>query len=175
MGAMNRQTRMRKAAVLSILPVTVVGLAGCNGAEETDPPAAEDIYIDNQEESDDTLDSGPYDEVFDQSFYDELNIYFGEEVTLAASVDETLSAHAFTLDGADEAAIEPLLVVHAEELTDLDPGSPVTLTGQVYEYFDLATVEEELGVDLNDSLYGERENEPYLLASAVEAAPTPTP
>lgn len=175
MGTMNRHTWMRKAAALAILPCTTVALSGCNDFNDFDPPADENLYIDNEEESDDTLDSGPFDEVYDQSFYDELNIYFGEQVTLAADVNEVLTPQAFTLAGEDEAALEPLLVVHAEDLPNLEPGTPVVLTGQVYEYFDLASVEEDLGVDLEDSEYEIWDNEPYLLATAVEAAPVSTP
>lgn len=140
MGTENRRTWIRKTAALAILPLTTVALSGCNNFNDSDPPADENLYIDNEEESDDTLDSGPFDEDYDQSFYD-----------------------------------EPLLVVHAENLPDLEPGTPVVLTGQVYEYFDLTSVEEELGVDLEDSEYEEWDNEPYLLATAVEAAPVPTP
>lgn len=177
MGTMNKPLWMRKAATLSILPIAALGVAGCNEVEEADPAAVEteDIYIDDGEESDDTLDSGPFDEVFDQSFYDEINIYFGEQVTLAAEVNEALTPHAFALAGADGSVVDPLLVVHAEDLATLEPGTPVVLTGQVEEYFDVAAVEEELGVDLDDAQYAKWDNEPYLAASAVEAGTAPAP
>lgn len=168
MGTLSKQTWMKKAAALAILPITALPLTGC-GPEEAQT-TGEDVFIDDEEESDDTLDDGSFNERFDQSFYDELNIYFGEDVTLTAQIEKVLSPHAFTITGADDASADPLLVVHAEELPPLEPQTPVVVGGPVREYFDLAAVEEELGEDLDDSLFENWQNEPFLLAERAETA-----
>lgn len=173
-------TWLKKAAVIAALPAAVLGVTGCGeqsvyeaGVDLEDPDAG---FLAGDEESDDTLDSGPYDEVYDQSFWDELTIYFGEEVTLSAQVKEPLdAARAFTIAGMGETTVNPLLVIHAGEVQQLEPGQALIIDGTVREYLDIQVVEEELGADLDDTLYEEWENDPYLLATSVKADASSAP
>lgn len=172
MGTKTTITWAKKAATIAVLPVAVLGVTSCG--EQNVDPGLELENID-EEEADDTLESGPYDEVYDQSFWDELTIYFGEEVTLSAQVREPLDAQGFTLAGMDETTVDPLLVLHEGEAQQLEPGQAVFVKGTVYEYLDIAEVENELGVDLDEALYEQWENDPYLLATSVKTDAPPAP
>lgn len=173
MGSTTRKTWAKKAATLAVLPAAVLGVTGCGeqsvyeaGVDLEDPDAG---FIAGDEESDNSLDSGPYDEVYDQSFWDELTIYFGEEVTLSAQVKEPLDPRAFTIAGMDDTTVNPLLVIHEGEVEQLEPGQALIINGTVHEYLDIEMVEEELGVDLDNTVYEQWENDPYLLATSVKA------
>lgn len=179
MGARTTATWAKKAAALAVLPITVLGVASCGeqsvyeaGVDLEDP---DEGFLAGEEESDNSLDSGPYDEVYDQSFWDELTIYFGEEVTLSAQVRESLDTYAFTLAGMDDTTVEPLLVLHQGEIQQLEPGQALVVHGTVHEYLDIETVEEELGVDLDNALYEQWEDDPYLLATSVKADASSAP
>lgn len=165
----------RRLAGAAVLPIAVMGVTGCeadtvyeSGVDLEDPDAG---FLAGDEESDGSLDSGPYDEVYDQSFYDELTIYFGEEVTLSAAVGEVLGTHSFTIRNLDEATVEPLLVISADPLPELTPGDEYFVNGSVYEYLDVAAVEDELGITLEESVAEDWENDPYLLAESVQTTP----
>lgn len=166
-------TWLKKSAIIALLPTAVLGVAGCGeqsvyeaGVDLEDPDAG---FLAGDEESDNSLDSGPYDEVYDQSFWDELTIYFGEQVTLSAQVKEPLEARAFTIAGMDDTTVNPLLVIHQGEVQQVEPGQALIVNGTVHEYLDIEAVEEELGVDLDDAVYEDWENDPYLLATSIEA------
>ncbi|GAA2176925.1 hypothetical protein GCM10009784_25500 [Arthrobacter parietis] len=172
MGSKTRKTWAKKAATIAVLPAAVLGVAGCGeqsvyeaGVDLEDPDAG---FIAGDEESDNSLDSGPYDEVYDQNFWDELTIYFGEEVTLSAQVKQPLDPRAFTIAGMDDTTVNPLLVVHDGEVPQLEPGQSLIINGTVHEYLDVEAVEEELGVDLDDTVYEQWEDDPYLLATSVK-------
>jgi len=61
-----------------------------------------------------------------------------------------------------------LLVVGADEMSmDLTPGGVVEVVGVVRDGFDVTTVEQELGVDLDDTLYADHTGDAYIEASEV--------
>jgi hypothetical protein len=111
---------------------------------------------------------GVYDGVYDTAFYQDLDTYVGEEVTLSADVNEVITPIAFTIAGTDDTSVEPLLVIGATENNELAPETTVGVTGTVMQAFLVTEVEEELGVDLDDELFAECEQEPYVVADDVE-------
>jgi hypothetical protein len=111
---------------------------------------------------------GPYDGIYDTAFYEGLDSYVGEEVTLSADVNEVITPEAFSIAGTDDTSVEALLVVGATGDTELAPETTVGVTGTVQEAFVVTEVEEELGGDLDDALFAEWEQEPYVVADDVE-------
>ncbi|MFC3300629.1 hypothetical protein FJV46_06655 [Arthrobacter agilis] len=105
---------------------------------------------------------------YDQSWYDDNESYVGEEVTLSADVNEVIDPTAFTIAGSDDTTVDELLIVHPENLPEVSPELTVAVTGTVKEDFDLVTVEEELGVDLDDALYEDRDGENYVHATEID-------
>ncbi|MFC3300631.1 hypothetical protein FJV46_06645 [Arthrobacter agilis] len=160
------------------------GISGCsNGDDEL--PAIVDVSQGADaplEEDSGSVDSfGDYTGVYDREFYDDVEFYVGEEVTVAAIVGEVISPNVFTIvDTAgggeteepvdlDEVVIEPLLVVHEQAIPGLAPGVPVGVIGTVREDFDRATIEQELGVDLEDAAVEQEEERAYIEATETAA------
>lgn len=141
------------------------------GLVEDEAPAEDEVGLageENEVVGDDV--SYVYDGDYDSVFYDELDTYVGEEVTLSADVNEVLGDSAFTIAGTDDTSVDEFLVVGADGTEELEPGLTVQVTGIVEETFDVVGVEEELGVDLDDSLYNDWEGEGYLVATAVDTS-----
>ena len=152
-----------RTTVAAIAVVSALGLTACSdtaGAE-----AGADVEDVAEEES---LDEGLYEGPYDTDFYDGLDGYVGEQVTLSADVNEVITPETFTIAGTDDTTVEPLLVVGATGDAQLAPETTVEVTGTVQESFVVTDVEEELGVDLDDALFAEWEQEPYVVADNVE-------
>ena len=60
------------------------------------------------------------------------------------------------------------VVVGATGDAQLSPETTVEVTGTVQQAFVVTEVEEELGVNLDDALFAEWEQEPYVVADSVE-------
>ena len=152
-----------RTAVAAIAAVSTLGLTACSdtaGAE-----AGADVEDVAEEES---LDEGLYEGPYDTDFYDGVDEYVGEQVTLSADVNEVITPESFTMACTDDTTVEPLLVVGATGDAQLAPETTVEVTGTVQESFVITEVEEELGVDLDDALFAEWEQEPYVVADNVE-------
>ncbi|GAA1347091.1 hypothetical protein [Arthrobacter roseus] len=164
---MSKTTWMKKAAAMSIVPIAAFGIVGCDSTSGTEEGTdVEDVV----EEDDAAAAAGAYDGVYDQTFYDEMDTYVGEEVTVSADVNEILTPMSFTIAGTDDTTVEALLVVHDTELPEVTSGLTVGVTGTVQEAFDLPTVEEEMGVDLDDEAYEDWDGEPYIEATNVDTS-----
>lgn len=184
----NRKKQLlRKWGAVAILPATLIGLSGCTGTDGDLPS----LVNEETEESNEVVEEvsepaqpyGDYTGVYDAEFFDDIEFYVGEEVTLAAIVGEVISPNMFTLVSntippeedvvdIDAVIIKPLLVVHEEELPGLAPGMPVGVIGEVHEEFYPATVEQDLQVDLGDEAFEDWEEQAYLEAvSAASLAP----
>lgn len=164
---------LKRLAALSIAPMAIVGLVGCNSTSGTEEGAdVEDIVEEEPvaEEPAGDADAGPYDGVYDQGFYDDMDSYVGEEVTVSADVNEILTPMSFTIAGTDDTTVEALLVLHDKELPEVTPGLTVGVTGTVQKAFDLPTVEEEMGVDLDDAAFEDWGGEPYIEAASVDTS-----
>lgn len=118
--------------------------------------------------ADDVIDDAP---AADEAFFDDVQSYVGQQVTVSAEVESIIDTHAFTLDGPRE----PLLVVSATGSGDselVEDGSVVKVTGTVQESFNVADVEEEFGIDLDDELFEDFGDEHYIVADQVSEPAT---
>lgn len=146
--------------------VSALGLTACGGDDTAGPETGTDVE-DIQEED---VAAGPYDGVYDSAFYEDIESYEGEEVTVSADVNEIISSTSFTIAGTEDTDVESLLVVSATEVSGLEPDLTVAVTGTVQKAFDLPTVEEDLGVDLDDPLYEAYDQEPYIEATMIDTS-----
>lgn len=153
-----------RASLFGLTTALVLGLSGC-GEEEL---AVGETDVTDVRGEDDLTD--PYTGEYDEAFREDVDVYAGTEVTVSAQVEDVLSPNSFTIVGPDDTSVEPLLVVVADEVAGLEPGLPVTVAATAALEFDLAEVEGQLGVDLEDEQYGEWEDQPFLLATIVEAS-----
>ncbi|GAB3349395.1 hypothetical protein [Modestobacter lapidis] len=178
---MRRITSKRPVAVRTTVAafaaVSTLGLAACGGTAgdeegaDVADVAQEDVVEEDVTEEDaagEDVATGPFEGPYDSAFYDEVDSYVGEEVVLSADVNEVLSPMSFTIAGTDDTTVESLLVVGAGEDNQLAPETTVEVTGTVEESFVIEDVEEQLGVDLEDELFTDFDQEPYVMAGNVE-------
>lgn len=103
------------------------------------------------------------------------DVYVGDDVTVSGSVNQELDEFGFRLGGEDFLEGEGLLVVSADtqaisDLTESEEELVAQVQGTV-QIFDLVTVEEDLGVDLDDDVYSEFDGEPVVIASDIQVVP----
>jgi hypothetical protein len=111
---------------------------------------------------------------------DEPEEYYGQTLTVAGIVDETIEANAFVLidqqaageaDAQEEddlAADEGVLVVNSEGFTpNVSEGQRVQVKG-AFQEFDLAAFEEELGVDLENDAFANFAGRPAIQAQQIQ-------
>lgn len=172
MGTRDRPSTRVMAA--GIFAVAGLGLAGCNTEGPEQGTDVEDISEGEVLESSPAPQEGEaelstgYAGPYDQAFYDQNETYAGQEVNVSAEVAETLSTDAFVIAGAAGTTVDPLLIVEEQEIPPLDEGQVVEVTGTVQQDFDIAAVEQELGIDLEDDLYADYVGEPYIMATSGE-------
>ncbi|GAA4753372.1 hypothetical protein GCM10023328_40790 [Modestobacter marinus] len=160
----SRGKPIARTSLFGLTTALLLGLSGCGEEElavgETDVPdiRGEDDFTD------------PYTGEYDEQFREDVDVYAGTEVTVTAQVDDVLGPNSFTIVGPDDTSVEPLLVLVADEVPDLEAGLPVTVAATAAQEFDVAEVETQLGVDLEDEQYEEWEDQPFLLATIVEAS-----
>lgn len=165
-----RDRSSMRVLAAGLFAVAGLGLAGCGSEGPETGTDVEDVTDGEVVESSAaaTEDAGAmamaYEGDYNQDFYDESTTYVGQQVTLSAEVSETLSPDAFAIAG----AVDPLLIIESEEIPSLDTGQVVQVTGTVQDGFDVVTVEEELGVDLEDEAFADFEGEPYIMATSGE-------
>ncbi|MGY1683199.1 hypothetical protein [Geodermatophilus sp. SYSU D01176] len=152
-----------RTAVAAVAAVSTLGLTACSDTAGSEAGAdVEDVV---EEEA---LEEEPFEGPYDTEFHEGVDEYVGEQVTLSADVNEVITPEAFTIAGTDDTTVEALLVVGATGNAQLAPETTVEVTGTVQEPFVVTEVEEELGVDLDDALFAEWEQEPYVVADSVE-------
>lgn len=153
---------LTRAAAGSLFAITAaLGLAACSDSTGGEAGTTiEDVQAE-------TGDYG-YDGVYDNTFYESVDGYEGETVTLSADVNQILSDSAFTIAGGD---VEELLVVGASGTNELEKGSVIKVTGVVYTAFDLPAVEQRLDADLDDEIYDLYDAEPYIQVTSIETDP----
>ncbi|MGY1608429.1 hypothetical protein [Geodermatophilus sp. SYSU D00700] len=152
-----------RVAVAAFAAVSTVGLSACSDTAGSETGTdVEDVV---EEES---AVAEAYEGPYDTDFHEGLGEYTSEQVTLSADVDEVITPEAFTIAGADDTTVDSLLVVGAAGDAQLSPETTVEVTGTVQERFVIAEAEEDLGVDLDDALFAEWEQEPYVVADDVE-------
>lgn len=149
-----------RTAVAGIFALSALGLSACGDT------AGSEAGTDVQDVQEETTDG--YDGVYDSAFYDDVESYDGEQVTVSAEVDEVLDISAFTIAGTDDTTVEPLLVISTTEAAETEVGRAVAVTGTVHESFDFATVEEEMDFDFDESVFEGWDGEPYIVASSID-------
>ncbi|ELS50866.1 hypothetical protein STVIR_8174 [Streptomyces viridochromogenes Tue57] len=90
----------------------------------------------------------------------------GERATFSGHVKDVISPWAFTIGGDEFSDVEPLLVVE-KDLPAPDQDQLVRVTGTVHE-FDFSKVQNELNVDLAETLYEKFKGEPYVKAEDID-------
>lgn len=155
---------LARTAVVGVFAVSALTLTGCSD-DTAGPETGTDVEDIQEEEA-----VGPYDGLYDTTFYDNIDSYVGEEVTVSADVNEIVSPTSLTIAGTEDTDVEPMLVVSADEVSGLEPDLTVRVTGTVHEAFDLPTVEDEMGLDLDDELYDEFDGEPYIEATSIDTS-----
>ncbi|MDK1348960.1 hypothetical protein QNO09_38075 [Streptomyces sp. 378] len=102
-------------------------------------------------------------EAFDRGDADSVT---GERATFSGHVKDVISPWAFTIGGDEFSDVQPLLVVE-KDLPAPDQDDLVRVTGTVHE-FDFAEVQDDLNVDLAETLYEKFRGEPYLKAEDID-------
>lgn len=120
---------------------------------------------------------------------DDPNAYIGTVVRITGEFEEMVGRHAFRIEDDDALFDDDLLVVtnlaveaipgwpdHGAESGPVPasrpvPGTPVTVTG-VVRRFDLASVEAELQLDLDDTRFAPLAGRPVIVARSVGITPT---
>ncbi|GAA2498383.1 hypothetical protein [Streptomyces gobitricini] len=139
----HRRRRRLYAWLATLLAATTPVLTGCgdSGGKETG------------------LDIGGVHEAFERG---DAESVVGQEGTFSGYVKEAISPWAFTIGGDEFSGVEPLLVIE-KDLPSVNEDELVRVTGTVRE-FDLAKVEQEIGVDFAETLYKKFQGEPYVMA-----------
>lgn len=94
----------------------------------------------------------------------------GHQVVVSAEVESVIDTQSFTLDGPQG----PLLVVNATGSDNSDiveDGAVVQVTGTVREGFNVTEAEQEFGLELDDGLFADFEDQHYIAADSVTEAP----
>lgn len=179
MDTVEKTLWMKKTAAVLTLPFAALTFVGCGTSGPEEGTTAEEVAEGGDEaavgEGDEAAvgegDGAPaYEGPFNSSFDEEAESLVGQEVTVSAEVGSIIEpASSFTIAGTDDTTVEPLLIVHNQgEMPELEEGLTVGVTGTVQEAFEIVTVEEELGVDLDDTLYTDWEGERYIQANQVD-------
>jgi len=103
--------------------------------------------------------------------YENPERYVGQQVTVSGQITEMLEPGSFVLSG-DDVLGDGLLVVESSGGRDrFQDGAVVQVTGMVREGFTVADAEAAVGVDLDNSLYGDYADQHYITAQSVSEAP----
>lgn len=167
------KTATRILSLLLMLAVAGVAVSCGPPAAERDPGPQDDIGpASNNDEQDDS--AGSEQEVSIRELADSPEEFYGERVTVSATVARVAQPEVFTLASdepeTDEEPVEDeaVLVVGSEPIASgLSEEQSVRVTGRVRE-FQVEEVERELGIDLQGSLRADYGGEaPAILAESV--------
>lgn len=173
MDTLEKNLWMKKTAAVLTLPFAALTFVGCGTSGPEEGTTVEDVAEgEGGEVAEEPAAEGEmaYDGAYDAAFWEDSTNLVGQEVTVSAEVGSIIEpASSFTIAGTDDTTVEPLLIVHNQgEMPELEEGLTVGVTGTVQDAFDIVTVEEELGVDLDDTLYTDWEGERYIQANQVD-------
>lgn len=137
----------------------------------------DDFYVDYEEafvivaDTVDFVPPGPDDETaVEEAEEADTELIEGETVTISGEVEVLYGPHAFRLVG--EKPTEGTLVIGANtvEAQQMSEGDVAQVTGTVTEFV-VADVEENLGIDLDDEVFTEFEEELVVTADFVDVVP----
>jgi hypothetical protein len=95
----------------------------------------------------------------------------GEEVTIRSPIEETLDTNGVLLQSETGDNILALNV-SPDAMVQLTDETPIQVTGQAVE-FSIVDVESTYGLDLDENLYADYEQQPAILVDSWALAPTP--
>lgn len=149
----------------ALVAATAVALAGCN-EDDPIPADGEPVGVPAPEIEETFPDDNRvvYEGQYNQLFIDESENYVGQQVTISGEVTRTLSPETFAIAG----PANPMLIVEEQEIPAVDDGESVEITGVMQENFSVVETEEQLGIELDESLYADFEGENYVLAADAQ-------
>lgn len=160
----SRVTRTGGAAVLA-----AVLLSGCGDPEPVPEEDRPSVGVPGVEDT-----TGPPgepespDEMAVDDLMADVEEFAGDDVTVTGGVAQVLTEQAFSLAVADPGGT-PLLVV-VDDTAGLEAGGEVTVVGSFEDDFRVPDAESFLATDLDESVLGELEGQPYIAAEDVEPA-----
>lgn len=92
------------------------------------------------------------------------------KVTVPGEVERIISPSTFSIIDPEDPLIEELLIVHETALEGISPETGVKVTGVVYRGFDVAEVEKETGIDLDQALHEQWQGDSYIVASGIDTS-----
>jgi hypothetical protein len=104
---------------------------------------------------------------------DDTEQYVGQTITIRSQVAEELDDSSLILQTDESFGGAPVLVFNADSNSLNRPSEdiPIQVTGTVQQLV-LADIENQYGVDLDERLYTDYENQPAIIAESVALAPT---
>lgn len=167
----HRSRALAGPALAAVLALAGAGLSACAGEDDNAlAPELEAAVPDIRGPED--LDD-PYIGLLDAGFREDLEAYAEQEVTVLADVAAVFSPRAFTVTSPDGGEVEPVLVVTTADAGDVDPqaGQSLVIAATPLRDFQAGVVVDELGLDLGEEQLEEWDDETFLVATILEAAP----
>jgi len=98
----------------------------------------------------------------------------GKEITVRSNVEQAVGNSGFVIEPNQAAGGESILVINSTGVPFVLPaeGIPIQATGEVAQLV-LADVERQYGLDLEENLYVDYENQPAIIAESLALAPSP--
>lgn len=155
----------------AVLVFATVVLSSCADEDDNaeapfiEPEAVPDIR--GPEDPDD-----PYVGLLDEAFREDLEAYSQQEVTLLAQVEEVLSPRAFSVTS-PTGDVDPVLVVTTPDVRGIDPepGQDLVIAATPMEDFDARASTDELQLGPDAGELEDWDDDVFLLATILEAAP----
>jgi len=157
-----------------------VFLASCGGAGDDEPASGS---------GEETAPSGEEAESAGQAIgvsvadvTDNPEEFYGKQITLSGLVTEVVDPNAVAIGGGEFIGGEQVLILGAQQLQQIVEGVPegepfeiqqqdlVQATGTLRE-FNIGEVEQEVGYELDDNLFGDWEGQPVLVADSFVLTP----
>lgn len=174
-----RHRHSTRMAVAGVFAVTGLALAGCGGEDTGTGTDVEDVT------EGEVLESSPaasatdgaaeptaavtsYRGWYNRGFAEDQATYAGQEVTLTGEVEGVVSEQAFSISDPNDVDLDSLLVVHnMDQPPAVEEGQLVQVVGTVQTSFDPATASEDVGVQLDENVFGDFEGDPWIQATEV--------
>ncbi|MFI7481318.1 hypothetical protein ACH9EU_02765 [Kocuria sp. M1R5S2] len=162
-----------RTTAAAALAIAGLGLTSC-GADTTDTADTADTV----EETESTQEDGileseptePYIGPYDSAFVDMREDYGGMEVIVTGQVQEIVAPVGFTITGAEDTTLAPLLVFYNPEEASPEAGDTISVTGTIHEVFNPPVVEENVGGDPGPDELAYYHGQPFLRADNVTVA-----
>lgn len=161
---MRLRTIARPTVPATAVLLAMLSLTGCGEDEQATEPGAS--AASTTEDPQDT-DAGEQPLSFEE-VSDDLVGRIGENVSVRATVADVVTPQVFTLTAEDQVNLEPIVVVDAEPVQDIEAGTPVVVTGKVRPEFSTADIGDLLHIQLDDEILGQWDGRPYLKAGDVD-------